>query len=126
MQLRQAEELQRQRKAIAFELRHIAAAHQAVEHAVELVRAAVEALRYFRLRQAVLDAGQQFQNVETLVERRGAVAVCVIHVHVRSPMNDSCIYADGPFEKGKFRLTQELSCRLYINIKLICEESRRT
>ncbi len=98
MQLRQAEKLEGQRITVAIEPRHVTAPHETVEHSVEFVRAALEPLGDFSACVRPLSTpGQKFENIKTLVERGRAVTVCVVHVHVRSPMNDSCIYADEPF-----------------------------
>ena len=63
MQLRQAEQFQGEREAVAVDARDIAAPHQPVEHAVEFVGAAAEPLGDFGLGQAAVDAGQQLQNI---------------------------------------------------------------
>ena len=60
VQLSQAEKLQRQRLAIAIDAGHVAAPHQPVEHAVELVGTAAQPLGDLRLRQATIDVREQF------------------------------------------------------------------
>ncbi|MNW00993.1 hypothetical protein D3C71_1965640 [compost metagenome] len=85
MKLGEAEQLQRQRVAVAIDARDIAAAHEPVEHPVEFVRAAIEPLRYLRLRQTAIDACQQFEDIKSLVQRGGAVAIGLFGVHGRPP-----------------------------------------
>jgi hypothetical protein len=70
-----AEELQRQVEAVALLPLDIAAADQTIEHPVEFVRALAELLGDFRLGQAAIDTRQKLEDIETLVERRRAVAV---------------------------------------------------
>ena len=81
MQLRQSEQFQCQRIAIAVELGDITAFDQPVEHAVELVGIAAERLGDFRLRQPAIDTGEQFENVEPLVERGRAILVEIVRIH---------------------------------------------
>ena len=80
MQLGQAEQLQGQGIAITVDPGDIATPHKAVEHAVKFVRAAVEFFGDLRLGEAPIDARQQLQNIQPLVERRRAVTVRLIVV----------------------------------------------
>ena len=75
MQLGKAEQFQRQRIAVALKLGDIAAFHQPVEHTVEFVRAAIQMLGDLGLRQSAVNASQQFEDIQALVQRGRAVAV---------------------------------------------------
>ena len=86
------EQLERQFIAVAMALREdVAAPHQPLEHAVVLVRSAPERLGDLGLAQALLLAGQQFEDVEPLVERWSAISVEIVEVSViASPANVAC------------------------------------
>jgi hypothetical protein len=86
MQLREAKQLERQRVAIPVDTRDVAAPHKPVEHAIELVRASLQLLGYFGLRQPAIDTGKKLENIEPLVERRCAVTVGFVSVHQHIPL----------------------------------------
>jgi hypothetical protein len=71
----EGEQLQGQFVAVAIDAGDVVAAHQPVEHPVDLVRRAFERLGDLRLGQALVGGGEQFEDVEALVERRRAIAV---------------------------------------------------
>ena len=73
--VRQREQFQAQLVAVICGAHHVAAPHQAVQHAVDLVRRAGERLGDLGLREALLGGSQQFQDVETLVERGCPIAL---------------------------------------------------
>src|SRR5437762_8725852 len=66
------EELQRERIAIIL-LADVAAATKRVDHSEQLARCPAEETRDLVQRESVRFAGQQFENIEALVQRRNGV-----------------------------------------------------
>ena len=76
MHMRHGKELEAERIAVATGIaHHILARHQAFEHAVNLIGAAVHFLDDLGARKAMGLCGEQLQNIQTFVQSRRTVAV---------------------------------------------------
>ena len=83
--MREREQPQCQLIAIAVHAGDIAAPHQSIEHAVDLVRRPVQRLGDFRLRHALVGRGEQLENVQPLVQGRCAIAIVWVVQHGAPP-----------------------------------------
>src|SRR5271166_3364467 len=75
MEVGEPEQFERQFIAVVGVAGDIASTHQALEHAILFVRCAAKRLGDLRLAEAFLLPGQQFENVESLVESGRTVSV---------------------------------------------------
>ncbi|MDQ1218835.1 hypothetical protein QE432_000393 [Agrobacterium sp. SORGH_AS 745] len=78
------EHFQRQRKPVTLQPLYVTTAHQAVQHAVKLVRGFAYGLGNLDLRQPAIRAGEKLENVQTLVEGGGAISFAVVFGHLAS------------------------------------------